>query len=189
MDHLIHIKKFYEDVYHDPSMYYEYLSGKRTIDPMLYSKWYKEMEARRDPFVKFIMGGKKYNNHEFFFETALSKDLAVSRPYFINKSIEVKEFIIPRLEEMPLGDESFHYLCNGCYETTLENIYRVLNHGSFTVGYCGEKKTDEFKEIVKFYNMLKDRLMRKGFIASSMEESVSSKHKLYVLTYQSKNKK
>jgi len=189
MDHLIHIKKFYEDIYNDPNMYYEYLSDKRKIDPGLYSKWYKEMQLKREPFVKFVSESKRYNNHEEIFETALSKDLAVSRPYFINRTIEVKEFTIPRLEQRPIGDERFHYLCNGCYETTLDNIYRVLNNGSFTVGYCGDKKSDEFKEIVSFYNKLKDKLMRKGFVAASMEESVSNKHKLYILTYQSKRRK
>jgi len=186
VENTTHLKKFFEDVYNDTNMYFEYLANRRQIDHVLYSKWYQEMEKRRNLFADFINSTKQNIVNSDLVETALSKELAVSKTLFKKAELDIQTFSIPALEEKSIGNESHHYLCNGCFDTTLENIYKVLENGAFTVGFCGEKKTDEFKEIVKFYNTLKDQLMRKGYIATSLESNISSKNRIYVLTYDHK---
>jgi len=93
----------------------------------------------------------------------------------------------PKIEMLDVESESFYYICNGCYKTTLQNIYKVLSKGAFTVGICCDKKTDEFRDLVKYYNELKDFLMRKGYHATSFESNLSSKTRIYLLSYDSKH--
>ena len=182
----IYLKQFFADVYRDSDMYYNYLAGKLNIDQVAFSKWYSTIESRNKDFLKFIKGGNYFKANDTIFETALSKNLTVIIPQYKNRIIETSEFATPKIESLDLGVETHHYICNGCYETTLQNIYKVLSKGSFTVGVCCEKKTDEFRDLVKYYNMLKDFLMRQGYRASSLESNVSSKNRIYLLSYDSK---
>ena len=183
MENDIHIKKFFEDVYNNPTMYDGYKIGTVFLNHELYSKWYKEMSIRRDTFVKVIKEIDRPKINEFVFETSLSSNLALSKSFFGKKEIEIQEFCTPKIETKPLGDATYHYMCNGCYETTLDNIYKVLNKGSFTVGICSEKKTDEFREITKYYNQLRDHLMKNGYLTASFESNISTKNRVYLLMY------
>jgi len=183
MENDIHIKKFFEDIYNEPTMYDGYKKGTVFLNHELYSKWYKEMSIRSESFAKAIREMDRPRTSEFVFETALSSNLTLSKSFPGKKEIEVKEFCMPKIETRPLGDDTHHYICNGCYETTLDNIYKVLNKGSFTVGICSEKKTDEFREIVKYYNQLRDHLMKTGYATASFESNISKRNKVYLLMY------
>jgi hypothetical protein len=186
MENEIYLKKFFIDTYNDPNMYYEYLSGRLHIDRIAFSKWYSTMESRNASFLALIKNCNKINTNTNILETALSDNLTVTTPVYRNRVIEVHDIATPKIEMLDIGNETCHYICNGCYETTLQNIYQVLSKGSFTVGICCDKKTDEFRDLVKYYNMLKDFLMRKGYHASSFESNVSSKTRIYLLSYDSK---
>lgn len=182
-----HMKKFFEDEYNDPNMYFDYINGKIILNYELYDKWYKAMKKRSASFYDLANHSNLTPDIELF-ETTTTSDFAVTK-FLGHKRIELKEFMMPKIEERPLGGESFHYICNGCYETTLENIYKVLNKGSFTVGICCEKKTEEFRNIVKYYNELKHFLMMKGYSLFSYESNVSGNNRVYLLNYDSRKNK
>lgn len=186
MDTQIHLKKFFKDIYNDSSMYYDYMAGRLSLDQTAFLKWYAAMERRNREFLKMIRDDDHIRFSDSIIETALSQHLTVTTTTFRKRTIEVSEMATPKIELLEVGSDSHHYICNGCYETTLQNIYRVLSKGSFTVGICCEKKTDEYRDLVKYYNMLKDFLMRKGYRAASFESNISSKDKMYLLMYDSK---
>jgi len=191
MEKEAYLKKFFMDIYQDPGMYLDYICGRINIDSAAFSKWYYSIERRNREFLYSISTCKCINFRSFIKETALSENLTVTTPIYKNRTIEISEMAMPKIEMLKPGFENYHYICNGCYETTLQNIYNVLSNGSFTVGICCDKKTDEYRDLVKYYNILKDFLMRKGYIATSYEANVSGKNKMYLLMYDSKkqNKK
>ena len=189
MESQIHMKKFFEDIYHDSTMYSCYLNGQMFLNMDLYTKWYKEMRLKRDLFLKELKSTSMFKIKHSFFETSIHEDFLVTEKVFGEKIFEVKEFTLPDIFEYPLGGSNLHYICNGCYESTLENIFNVLNKGSFTVGICTDKKSVEYKQIVKYYNELKDFLMRRGYHASSFECNNGGSNKTYLLMYDSLKQK
>lgn len=183
MNKELYLKKFFKDTYNNENLYETYLKGFFRIDPDLFSKWYKEMEIRNRLFLDKISPLRKVSPSSCILETALSQNLTVLTPLYRKRVTEVKEASFPKIEQLELGVGSHHYVCNGVYESTLQNIYNVLTNGSFSVGICTNKKTDEYRKIVKYYNTLKDFLMRHGYHVSSFESNNGSKNKVYLLMY------
>lgn len=54
MEKEIYLKKFFVDVYHDSSMYYDYTSGRLHIDKNAFVKWYSTLERRNDLFLNLL---------------------------------------------------------------------------------------------------------------------------------------
>lgn len=183
MDMNVHIKKFFKDIYGDDTVYSDYLDGKIVLDKDLYEKWYKEMLRRKDCFFNLIKSTLYQYKNISCLETTLHKDFTLTNGAFNKKEIEIQEHSFPEIKELELGQDRKLYVCNGCYKTTLENIYKVLNNGAFLVGVCCNKNVEEYKETVEYYSRLKDFLMQKGYGVGSYESYLSGIRKSYVLTY------
>lgn len=184
-----YLRRFFIEVYNDPTMYEEYLNGRVFLNRELFSKWHKEINLKNESFARKIKEIERPGTKEIIMESALSKDLCVSKHFFNKKIVTVSDFGLSKIEEKPLGNLQEHYMCNGVFLDTLDNIYQVLNNGSFTVGICCEKKIELYKDVVAYYNKLKDFLLRKGYRTAALETNVNSKNRIYLLTYDSRTHK
>lgn len=184
-----HLKRFFMDVYQDSSMYENYLMGRVSLDKEAYQKWYTKTEKRNYLFAQLLKSISKPYPRDFVVESALTKDLSVSRYLYNKKEINVSEFGFPKLEKSSLNpiltEKKIHYICNGCFMDTLENISKVLDNGSFSVGICYEKKRELYWEIVEYYNQLKKTLLNSGYRASSFESYCANNDRVYLLRYDS----
>ena len=181
-----HLKRFFIEVYNDPSMYEEYLNGRVFINRDLYSKWFHALEKRNELFASTIKQYNRVGRKDIIVESQLSDDYSVGS-YFNNDVISnVSEFGKFKIEKKQLGDDNNHYICNGYFIDTLEQIYKVLENGTFTVGICTEKKTDLFKDVVAHYNMLRDFLLKNGYNTSCIQTNVGSNNRVYLLMYERK---
>lgn len=182
-----HLKRFFIETYQDESMYEDYLTGKAFLNREDYRKWYSKMKVRNSLFSDMLTEVHNINSRVVV-ESALSKHLAVSSSFFCKKEIIESDFGFPKIEakiNLKEGNSKAHYICNGCFTNTLEQIYQVLSSGSFSVGICCEKKTDLFRETVQYYNQLKDILLKSGYNAFSIESNCSMNNRIYLLKYNS----
>lgn len=178
-----HLRKFFMDVYDNLDMYYEYLEGKAFLDPLKYSKWHSEQEHRNNLFAQCLKDNDRVNTDTFVLESALSGELSVSNFLGNNRLIMISDFDKFTLTKGQPGKVQMHYICNGYYSDTLEQIYQVLTCGSFSVGICTEKKTDLFREVKAHYRHLKDFLLKNGYVTEAIESNIGSKNRIYLLTY------
>lgn len=180
------IKRFFKEVYNDQDMYQEYLNHRVFVDNDKYFKWVKTINSQNKIFADEISDFKRGNFVSQIIESSTSKGLTVSEHLYLGHlNISEQPFDTPKIESKQLGNGKYHYICNGCYKDTLEKIYDVLNKGSFTVGICCEKKTDLYRDISKYYNQLKDFLVKKGYILGSIETNSVSNNRVYLLMYDS----
>ena len=183
MDNELYLKRFFIETYNDESMYYEYLKGNVFLDRNLLSVWLKEMEIKNSVFASSIHDFKHFTNKKIIIETSLSNNLCVSKHFFNKSEATVGEFGKFKIERKPLGNSCNHYICNGYFIDTLEQIYNVLDRGSFTVGICAEKKTELYKDVVKHYGELKSFLLKNGYKTASLETNCGKKNRVYLLMY------
>lgn len=185
MDSTMHLKRFFMEIHNDSSMYEAYLNGLISIDEEVYNKWYREMEIRNEVFADTISRFERLNSNTFVFESAICRNLTVSKHLFNKCRVEEASFGISKVVPKPLGESNEHYICNGYFEDTLENIYQVLTNGAFTVGICCEKKSELYERVSMYYNKVKEHLLKRGYRVSSIESSMSPKNKVYLLMYDS----
>lgn len=183
MDNDKHLKKFFMDTYNSEDMYYDYVKGSIILDLPKYSKWHSEQRNKNSLFANYITENERLDNDSIILESALSGDLAVSNFLVNSKLVRISDFSKFKINKGTVGNLKGHYICNGYYNDTLEQIYQILNNGSFTVGICTEKKTKLFKEVKAHYNQLRDFLLRNGYITDVMESNIGSKNRIYLLTY------
>ena len=183
MDNDKHLKKFFMDIYNSEDMYYDYVKGSIILDLPKYGKWHSEQRNKNSLFANYIIGNERLDNDSIILESALSGDLAVSNFLVNSKLVRISDFSKFKINKGTVGNLKGHYICNGYYSDTLEQIYQILNNGSFTVGICTEKKTKLFKEVKAHYNQLRDFLLRNGYITDVMESNIGSKNRIYLLTY------
>lgn len=189
MNNEAYLKLFFIETYNDENMYYEYLIGKVKIDYDLYTKWHKEMEQKNSTFFKSMKSFERTNYKDDLVESCLSDELCITK-YFVNKKERhISEFGKFKIVKHPLGNASHHYICNGYFTDTLEQIYKVLENGSFTVGICGEKKSEIYKDIVKHYGELRSFLLKNGYSTSAIQTNCGEKNRVYLLMYDHKPKK
>lgn len=183
MNSEMYLKRFFIETYNNENMYYEYLKGQVYLDYNLVSNWLKDMDMRNYFFSKSIESFNRLKPREIVVESALSNELAVSKTFFNKKEIIVSEFGKSKIEKKQLGESHNHYICNGYFNDTLEQIYNVLDKGSFTVGICAEKKTELYKEVVKYYGQLRSFLLKNGYTTAALETNCNSKNRIYLLMY------
>ena len=189
MNNESHLKRFFMKTYNDIDMYYGYLKGDVFVDRNIYSKWASTLERRNELFAHILKQCDRVRFDDKIIESKLSNNSCVSQ-HFVNKAItNISEFQKFKIEKKNLGDSANHYICNGYFEDTLEQIYNVLNNGSFTVGICTEKKTELFRSVVAHYNQLKDFLLKNGYNTASIQTNVSANNRVYLLMYDHKIKK
>jgi len=189
MNNELHLKRFFMEVYNNLDMYYAYLKGEVFIDCNTYSKWSSALERRNELFANTIKSYDRIKFNDIISESKLGDNLCVSQ-YFANKKIiNISEFEKFKIEKSIVGNSTNHYICNGYFSDTLEQIYNVLDNGAFTVGICTEKKTDLFRNVVAHYNQLRDFLLKNGYTTSSIQTNVSSNNRVYLLMYDHKIKK
>lgn len=168
----------------------DYQIDKQYIDIALYDKWVNEYNFKNKIFAGIIAEYYKFNSRKKIVESALAEDLSISKYLYAKTQVIVSDISISRPKAKTLGAGNYHYICNGCYIDTLDHIYDVLKNGSFTVGVCGDKKSESFKEMVDYYNQLRELLLKEKYTVGAMECNHSSRTKAYFLTYDSaKNKK
>lgn len=186
MGNIIHLKRFFMEVYNDPTMYNDYLAGNVFLNQELYAKWHQETVKRNELFARSIEEFDRIKPKQIILEEAISDELTVSEHLFRKKRVEVGSFERFEIEKGQAGNSPEHYICNGYFNDTLNYIYEVLNGGAFTVGICCEKKTELFKEVVSNYNKLKGFLLKNGYSTSSIETNTKGKNRVYLLMYDSK---
>lgn len=184
-----HLKRFFIDVYQDSSMYEGYLKGAVLLDSEVYQKWYTKMEKRNYLFATNLKSINRPYPKDFVVESALNEDLTVTKKLYNKSETIVSDFGFPKLEQSFLdcisSDKKVHYICNGCFMNTLENISRVLERGSFSVGICCDKKIDLYRKTVDYYNQLKNILLNVGYQVSSFESYCPNNERVYLLRYDS----
>lgn len=184
-----HLKRFFIEVYNNSKMYDEYLKGEVYIDQNIYYKWLLDIKKRNELFAETLNEFNRIKCRETIIESRLNNEYCVSE-YFNNPVIsDISEFGKFKIQQKKLGNSNGHYICNGYFKETLEQIYKVLDNGSFSVGICTEKKTSLFKDVVTHYNMLKDFLLKEGYQTSCIQTNVKSNNRVYLLMYDHKNKK
>jgi len=188
MDNEIHLKQFFIEKYGDKNMYYEYLAGRISIDKDMYDSWYKDVEARNRLFSYQI---KKHNRiflGDTIVESKLCENLCVSK-FFVNKCCShIGEFGKFKIEKKRVGISNAHYICNGIYLDTLNQIYDVLSHGAFTVGICAEKRSEFYNSVVDYYGKLRNFLLNNGYSTSALEINCNSKNRVYLMMYNAKSR-
>lgn len=183
MDNELYLKWFFIEKYNDVNMYYEYLKGQVFLEQNLFNNWFKEMEIRNNTFAKSLRDFDRFNIRNTVIESALSDTLCVSNHIFNKSEKHISEFGKFKIERKSLGNSTNHYICNGYYIDTLEQIYNVLNKGAFTVGICMEKKTKLYSDVVKHYGDLRNFLLKNGYQTSSLEANCGKKNRVYLLMY------
>lgn len=189
MNNELYLKRFFIEVYNDESMYYDYLNNKVFLNYDEFAKWHKDIELRNSMFANSIKEFDRIDFKDIIVESKLSEELNISK-HFHNKSEgQVSEFGKFEIKSYPLGNDNKHYICNGYFTDTLEQIYKVLDKGAFTVGICTEKKTELFHDVVKYYGELRSFLLKSGYQTSALEVSCNSKNRIYMLMYNCKMKR
>ena len=184
-----HLKRFFLEVYNDIDLYYDYLIGNTTINHDVYYKWYKDIKHGNEIFANCLINFNRIKWKDPIVESALADYFSVAKHLHNPSIINVKEFEKFKIEKQELGSSINHYICEGYFEDTLEQIYNVLDKGSFTVGICGEKQNCLYQEVVDYYSKLRHFLLKNGYQTSAFETNCNSKRRVYLLMYDHKLKK
>lgn len=184
------LRRFFVEVYDDDGMYDDFLRGEVILDNEKVMNWTKTMRLRNREFATSIKDFNRVYPKTKIIESAIGDGLSVSEFLYNKSEVTTSDFGKFEIGKKTLGDDRSHYICNGWFLDTLDNIYKVLEKGSFTVGICCEKKTDLYRDVKTQYNKLKDFLMRNGYMAGSVEKNCGTKDRVYLLMYDSmRNKK
>ncbi len=187
------LKRFFEEEHNDVKLYYDYLINKRFVNLYRYSVWLNTLDKRNSLFAEKVIEGNFINSDDIIIESAVSKEYCVSN-YFNNEIIMrfAKEYTIPiGLFNTDKNSQkgNFCYICNGIYSDTLTRINQVLENGSFAVGISYPKHDKRYKEIIKYYNNLNMLLQKREIETDKIDDNCSNDYKIYMLKYNSRNKK
>lgn len=183
MNNELYLKLFFIETYNSENMYYEYLKGQVALDNDLLNKWLREIEIRNYTFAQSLNDFNRFSIRNLIVESALSDEICISKKFFYKRERIISEFGKFKISHKIIGDSHNHYICNGYFLNTLEQIYKVLDNGSFTVGICAEKKTNLYQDVVKHYEKLRKFLLNNGYHASSLETNCGRKNRVYLLMY------
>jgi len=187
MQNEYNIKRFLEEKFDEDDIYEQYLAGRVFIKSEEYLKWFKALDHQNDIFADNLKASNVIGFNCVIIESAVSKEIAVCN-HLKTKNITINEveFNKPKLEKKSLGNDRYHYICNGIYSDTLTRIYEVLEHGSFSVGVCADKKSKLYKETVSYYIKLRDLLRREGYMASAVETNYGGVNRVFLMKYSPK---
>lgn len=184
------LQRFFVEVYNDNNMYEDFLKGEVFLDNEKLADWTKKMRLRNEKFASAIKDFNRIYPNSKVVESTLCDGLSVSDFLYNKSETKVSDFGKFKINKKTLGDDRYHYVCNGWFLDTLDNIYKVLEKGSFTVGICCDKTTDLYHDVKMQYNKLKDFLIKNGYVAGSVEKNIGSRDRVYLLMYDSlRNKK
>lgn len=189
MNQNAYLKRFFIEVYNDIDLYYDYLDGKSVINHEIFSKWFKDTKLRNAIFANCLVNFDRIKWNDTIVESSLGDYFSVAKNLHNPSIINVRDFEKFKIEKKEIGNSISHYICNGYFNDTLEQIYNVLDRGSFTVGICAEKKTELYNDVVKYYGELRSFLLKNGYSTSAIETNCSGKSRVYLLMYNHKIKR
>lgn len=184
MDSDVLLKYFFKETYNDINIYNDYLCGKFLLDKTIYNKWLSNIDLRNNIFAQVLKNFDRIEWGATILESSLNKDHCVSKSFHNPSIISVNDFEKFEIKKHPVGDSKNHYICNGYYQDTLMQIYKVLDKGSFTVGISTYKNKELFDDIVNYYNKLKMYLLKNNYCTAAIQTYVAGS-KVYLLMYDS----
>ncbi len=183
------VKRFIEETYQNPNIYYDYLLEKFFINYNDYSNWLNELDIRNKLFADLIIDSNCIATDDVIVESVLTKEYNVSN--YLNNAMIIRcsnEFKVPEANVNNSKKASFCYICNGYYNDTLSRINQVLDQGSFNIGISSSKHKSFYKEICTYYKQLKNQLINAGYNINQYEETLHQDYKVYLLSYRAKRK-
>ena len=189
MDKKTYLKRFFLETYNDISLYYDYLDGKAVVDHNEFRKWFKNIKIGNEVFANCLINFERLKFNDIVIESALGDCFSVSKLLHNPSIINIRDFTKFKIVKGEVGSSTYHYICNGYFDDTLEQIYNVLNRGSFTVGICGEKQNCLYQDVVDYYSKLRRFLLKNGYVTSALETNCDRKNRAYLLMYDARIKR
>jgi len=187
----LNLKRFFMETYDEEGLYSKYLNKEFSLDKPLYLKWLKEKETQNMMFAQSMASFNRIVPNSHIVESSTGKELSIFKYLPIKSEIHLSSFVFsPSLiKKSALGNGTEHYVCNGYFENTLEEIYNILEKGAFTVGICSDSHTKLYREIVEHYKKLREFLLKEGYITSAVETNCNFKNHVYLLMYDHKTRR
>ncbi len=163
--------------------------GEIEFNELKFQLWLKNLKSRKMLFGSYLKDCGYLSREERIIEVTEDENICSTTGLFLKGK---KEKIIENAGDSYCtrpnqNDLKGHLIINGMYANQLIYLAKSCSNGSFTVGYYGDSDSLYTQRVLEYYKRLKKTLQTMTNNGCEVvEDSILSKDKIYVLTYNTK---